>query len=129
MNKILLMGRLGSNPEIRYTGSGTANCNFTLATHERWRDKEGKEQERTEWHKIVVWSKLAELCAKHLTKGSECFLEGKIQTRSWEDKDGAKRHTTEIVASEVKFIGARKPEADPQPTQHETDILATEVPF
>jgi single-strand DNA-binding protein len=105
VNKVLLIGRLGNNPEIRYTNTGTAVANFNLATSENWNDKNGQRQERTEWHRVVVWGKLAELCEKYLSKGRQCFVEGRLQTRSWDDKDGNKRYTTEIVASTIQFLG------------------------
>ncbi|MCO5143994.1 MAG: single-stranded DNA-binding protein, partial [Oligoflexia bacterium] len=105
VNKVLLIGRLGNNPEIRYTNTGTAVANFNLATSENWNDKNGQKQEKTEWHRVVVWGKLAELCEKYLSKGRQCFVEGRLQTRSWDDKDGNKRYTTEIVASTVQFLG------------------------
>jgi single-strand DNA-binding protein len=105
VNKVLLIGRLGNNPEIRYTNTGTAVANFNLATSESWNDKTGQKQERTEWHRVVVWGKLAELCEKYLAKGRQCFVEGRLQTRSWDDKDGNKRYTTEIVANVVQFLG------------------------
>jgi len=106
VNKVLLIGRLGNNPEIRYTNTGTAVANFNLATSESWNDKSGQKQERTEWHRVVVWGKLAELCEKYLAKGRQCFVEGRLQTRSWDDKDGNKRYTTEIVATTVQFLGS-----------------------
>lgn len=106
VNKVLLIGRLGNNPEIRFTNTGTAVANFNLATSENWNDKNGQKQERTEWHRVVVWGKLAELCEKYLSKGRQCFVEGRLQTRSWDDKDGNKRYTTEIVASTIQFLGS-----------------------
>lgn len=105
VNKVLLIGRLGNNPEIRYTNTGTAVANFNLATSENWNDKSGQRQERTEWHRVVVWGKLAELCEKYLGKGRQCYVEGRLQTRSWDDKDGNKRYTTEVVASTIQFLG------------------------
>jgi single-strand DNA-binding protein len=105
VNKVLLLGNLGNNPEIRYTNTNTAVANFNIATSESWNDKTGQKQERTEWHRVVVWGKLAELCEKYLSKGRQCFVEGRLQTRSWDDKDGNKRYTTEIVASAVQFLG------------------------
>jgi single-strand DNA-binding protein len=108
VNKVIILGRLGQDPELKYTPSGAAVCNFSLATTESWNDKAtGQKQERTEWHRIVVWGKLAELCNQYLSKGRQAFVEGKIQTRSWEDKDGNKRYTTEIAANTVQFIGGR----------------------
>jgi single-strand DNA-binding protein len=106
VNKVMLIGRLGNNPEIRHTNTGSAVANFNIATSESWNDKNGQKQERTEWHKVVVWGKLAELCEKYLSKGRQCFVEGRLQTRSWDDKDGNKRYTTEIVASTIQFLGA-----------------------
>jgi single-strand DNA-binding protein len=111
VNKVLLIGRLGNNPEIRYTNTGTAVANFNLATSESWNDKTGQKQERTEWHRVVVWGKLAELCEKYLAKGRQCFVEGRLQTRSWDDKDGNKRYTTEIVANTVQFLGGPNAQA------------------
>lgn len=106
VNKVLLIGRLGNNPEIRHTSGGTAVANFNMATSENWNDKTGQKQERTEWHRIVVWGKLAELSEKYLSKGRQCYVEGRLQTRSWDDKDGNKRYTTEIVASSIQFLGS-----------------------
>ena len=105
LNKAMVLGRLGQDPELKYTPNGTAVCNFSVATSENWNDKSGQKQERTEWHRVVVWGKLAELCNQYLAKGRQAFLEGKIQTRSWDDKNGQKRYTTEIVAQTVQFIG------------------------
>ena len=108
VNKVILIGRLGNNPEIRYTPSGAAVGNFNIATSENWNDKTGQKQERTEWHRIVVWSKLAELCNQYLTKGRQVYIEGRLQTRQWDDKVGNKHYTTEIVANTVQFLGAGK---------------------
>lgn len=107
VNKVILLGRLGQDPELKYTPSGAAVCNFSLATTESWNDKSGQKQERTEWHRIVVWGKLAELCNQYLAKGRQAFVEGRLQTRSWDDKDGNKRYTTEINATTVQFIGGQ----------------------
>ncbi len=107
INKAILVGNLGRDPEIRYTPSGTAVANFTIATSERWKDKNsGEMQERTEWHRIVAWGKLGEICGEYLAKGRQVYIEGRIQTRSWE-KDGVTRYTTEIVATEMKMLGGR----------------------
>lgn len=105
INKVILVGNLGKDPEIRHTPNGQAVANFSIATSESWTDKGGQKQERTEWHRIVVWGKLAELCGKYLSKGRQCFVEGKLQTRSWDDKDGQKRYTTEVIANTVQFLG------------------------
>lgn len=106
VNKVILIGRLGGDPEVRYTANGGAVANFTLATNESWMDKQGQKQERTEWHKVVVWGKLGELCGQYLSKGRQAFVEGRLQTRDWTDKDGNKRYTTEIVANNIQFLGA-----------------------
>lgn len=105
INKVIIVGNLGKDPEVRHTPSGQAVANFSIATSESWNDKDGQKQERTEWHRIVVWGKLAELCGKYLSKGRQCYLEGKLQTRAWDDKDGNKRYTTEVVANTVQFLG------------------------
>lgn len=105
VNKVLLIGRLGGDPEVRYTSNGGAVANFTLATNESWTDKSGQKQERTEWHRVVVWGKLGELCGQYLSKGRQAYVEGRLQTRDWTDKDGNKRYTTEIVAQNVQFLG------------------------
>lgn len=107
VNKAILIGNLGRDPELRYTQNGQAVTNFTLATSESWTDKaSGEKVERTEWHRIVVWGKTGERCAQFLTKGSSVYIEGRIQTREWEDKEGQKRRTTEINAQSVKFLGS-----------------------
>jgi single-strand DNA-binding protein len=109
INKVILIGNLGRDPEIRYTAQGgTAVANFTLATSESFTTREGKREDRTEWHRIVVWGKTAELCTQYLAKGRQVYIEGRIQTREWEDKDGQKRRTTEVVAQTVQFLGGPK---------------------
>ena len=107
VNKAILVGNLGRDPELRHTQNGQAVVNFTLATSENWTDKNGERVERTEWHRIVVWGKTGETCAQYLSKGRTVYVEGRIQTREWEDKDGNKRYTTEINAQTVNFIGPR----------------------
>lgn len=107
VNKVILIGNLGKDPEVRYTASGTAVGNFNIATNETWNNKEGKREERTEWHRIVCWAKTAELCGEYLSKGRTVYVEGRLQTREWNDKDGNKRYTTEIVAQTVRFLGGR----------------------
>ncbi|MBW2425381.1 MAG: single-stranded DNA-binding protein [Deltaproteobacteria bacterium] len=107
VNKAILVGNLGRDPELRQTPSGQSVCNFTLATSESWTDRNGERVERTEWHRIVAWGKTGELCAQYLSKGRTVYVEGRIQTREWEDKDGNKRYTTEINAQNVNFIGPR----------------------
>lgn len=115
VNKVILVGRLGHDPETRYTSSGQAVCNFTLATDETYKDRAGERQKRTEWHRIVVWAKQAEIAQKYLRKGSLIFLEGRIQTRQWDDREGQKRTTVEIVASNFRMLGGRgeTPPAEP----------------
>ena len=107
VNKVILIGNLGRDPELRYTQQGTAVANFTLATNETWTSREGKREERTEWHRIVAWGKTAELCSQYLAKGRNVYIEGRIQTREWENKEGQKQKTTEIVAQTVQFLGGR----------------------
>lgn len=104
INKITLLGRLGQKPELKYTPNGVAVCSFTLATSEKWADKNGQKQERTEWHKIIVWGKLGELCNQYLAQGRQIYLEGSNQTRSWEDKNGQKKSVTEVIAKSVQFL-------------------------
>lgn len=106
VNRVTVVGNLGGDPEVRFTPGGQAVCNFSVATSESWKDKDGSKKERTEWHRIVVWGKLAELCGEHLKKGRQCYVEGKLQTRDFE-KDGVKKYVTEIVAREVVFLGGR----------------------
>ena len=107
VNKVILIGNLGRDPEVRSTPSGQPVATFTLATSRRWKDKNGQRQEQTEWHQIVVWGKQGENCGKYLKKGRPVFVEGRLQTRSWEDQSGNKRYTTEVVAQAVQFLGGR----------------------
>src|SRR5579871_521945 len=107
VNKVILVGRLGRDPETRYTSAGQAVCNFTLATDETYKDRAGERQKRTEWHRIVVWGKQAEIAQKYLKKGSLVFVEGRIQSRQWDDKEGQKRTTVEVVASNFRMLGGR----------------------
>jgi single-strand DNA-binding protein len=107
INKAILVGRLGADPEVRYTPDGLMVTNFNLATDETRKDKSGERIQKTEWHRIVTFGKLAEICGNYLSKGKLIYLEGRIQTRSWEDKDGNKRSTTEIVASDMKMLDSK----------------------
>ena len=107
VNRVILIGNLGRDPELRYTPSGTAVANFSLATTDRFSNKQGERQERIEWHRIVAWGRTAELCAQYLSKGRSVYVEGRLQTNEWEDKEGQKRRTTEIVAQTVQFLGSR----------------------
>ena len=105
VNKVILVGHLGGEPEMRYTQGGTPVANFSIATNESWTNKDGQKQDKKEWHRIIVWSKLAEICVEYLSKGRQVYVEGKLQTRQWENRDGNKQYTTEIVAREVVFLG------------------------
>jgi single-strand DNA-binding protein len=105
VNKVILVGNLGKDPEVRFTGGGKAVCKFPLATSETWNDAEGHKQERTEWHNIVVWGKTGENCGQYLSKGRQVYVEGSIRSHSYDDKDGNKRYMTEIVAQQVRFLG------------------------
>jgi single-strand DNA-binding protein len=107
VNKVILVGRLGRDPETRYTGGGQAVANFSIATDETYKDRNGERQKRTEWHKIVVWGKQAEIAQQYLKKGSLLFLEGRIQSREWQDKEGQKRTSFEIVATNFRMLGGR----------------------
>src|SRR5258708_19045123 len=104
LNKVMPIGNLGKDPEVRYTPGGQAVANFNIATNEAWTDKEGERQEGAEWHRIVVWGKVAELCGEYLSKGRQVYIEGRLQTREWTNKEGAKQYTTEIVANQVLFL-------------------------
>ena len=110
VNKVMIIGRLGQDPEMKAVGQGATVTRLSLATSENWVDKGGQKQERTEWHRVVVWGKLAEICGKYLAKGRQVYVEGKLQTRSWED-NGQKKYSTEIVASTVQFLGTGNAEA------------------
>jgi single-strand DNA-binding protein len=107
INKVILVGNLGRDPEVRYTPSGTAVANFTLATTETWTDRDGQKQSHTEWHRIVAWRRLGEICGEYLSKGRQVYIEGRIRTREWEDQDGNKRRTTEIEAQTMQMLGSR----------------------
>lgn len=108
VNKVILVGNLGRDPEVRYTTSGTPVANFTMATTDRWSDpSSGERKERTEWHKVVVWGKQAEIVGEYLRKGSQVYVEGSLQTREWTDRDGNKRYTTEVKAQRVQMLGRR----------------------
>jgi single-strand DNA-binding protein len=132
VNKVILIGRLGADPEIRYTPSGAEVATFRIATSESWTNKSGEKEERTEWHRIVAWRGLAKICGEYLCKGKLVYVEGRLRTRSWEDRDGNKRTTTEIEASDMKMLGgvgeaSRKakeaePESAPPAAKEEEDI-------
>lgn len=118
LNKVLLIGNLGKDPELSYTASGVAVAKFSVATGERWKDQEGNTQERTEWHNIVAWRKLAEICGQYLKKGSKVYLEGRLQTRSWDDKNtGVKRYATEVIADNLIMLDSKGASAAAEPVE------------
>ncbi|MCH2535148.1 MAG: single-stranded DNA-binding protein [Bdellovibrionales bacterium] len=108
INKAIIIGRLGADPEVRQVSSGNSVATLSVATSEKWTDRDGQAQERTEWHRVIAWGKLAEICGKFLAKGRQVYVEGRIQTRQWEDSQGQKRYTTEIVANTVQFLGSQQ---------------------
>lgn len=123
VNKVMLIGNLGGDPEKRVTGTGQAVTNFNMATTDRWTDKGGQKQERTEWHRVVVWGPQADSCAQYLNKGRQVYVEGSLRTRQWKDRDGNTRYTTEVIAQRVQFLGGPRGERtaeEPAPT-FETD--------
>lgn len=107
VNKAMIIGNLGQDPELRYTGSGTAVCNMSVATNESYKDSDGQLVEKTEWHRVVAWARLAEICGEYLQKGSQVYFEGSLQTRSWEDRDGNTKYTTEIKARDMMMLSGR----------------------
>jgi len=139
VNKVILVGNLGADPEVRYSSTGTAVANFRIATSENWTNKEGGKETRTDWHRVVAFGKLGEICAEYLSKGKQVYVEGKLRTRSWEDKEGNKRWITEVVASsmvmlgqsaaggplaadQAKAMGGEPGETPPEPQHQEDDI-------
>jgi single-strand DNA-binding protein len=144
LNKILLIGRLGKDPEIRYTPDQSPVASFSLATGESWTDKSGTRQERTEWHNIVAWNKLADLCKRFLSKGQQVYIEGRVQTREYTDRDGNKRRITEVIASQMVLLGSRsqgseagvqpmesvaRPAADADQAFGDAGITDSDIPF
>ena len=132
LNKVILIGRLGRDPETRYMPNGEAVCNFSVATSEKYTDKNGQRQEVTEWHNVTMYRKLAEIAGQYLTKGSQVYLEGKIQSRKYQGKDGIERTAYEIIANEMKMLGgnAQAPAQNPQPAQAQAqDDISDDVPF
>jgi single-strand DNA-binding protein len=118
VNKVILVGNLGKDPEMKYTASGAAIANITVATSESWNDKQtGEKQEKTEWHRVVFFRRLAEIVGEYLRKGSQVYIEGKLQTRKWQDQNGQDRYTTEIVANEMQMLGGRAGDAGARPKQ------------
>ena len=136
INKVILIGNLGKDPEVRYTPSGAAVANFSIATSEEWKDKNtGEKQERTEWHRIVAFGRLGEICGEYLHKGKQVFIEGRLQTKAWEDRDGNKRWTTEIVALGMQMLGSatkggRAESSDKSfPVEEPINVPDDEIPF
>lgn len=130
LNKVLLIGRLGQDPELKHTPSGAAVCNFSLATSETWNDKSsGLKQEKTEWHRVVLWGKTAELANQYLKKGSQCYVEGTLQTRSWDDKEGNKKYTTEINGKSIQFLDAKSSGDDQKSVERKEYEAKTDVNF
>jgi len=136
VNKVILVGRLGKDPEVRYTPSGAAVANFTIATSEEWKDKDsGEKQERTEWHRVVAWRRLGEICGEYLHKGSQVYIEGRLQTESWEDREGNKRYTTKIVAQTMQMLGSPRKEGKAEsveeryPDEEPISIPDDDIPF
>lgn len=129
LNKAILIGNLGRDPEVRYTPSGVAVANFSIATSETWTNKEGEKETRTEWHRIVAFGRLGEICGEYLSKGRQVYIEGRIQTRDWEDREGIKRYTTEIVANQMLMLGARdQAESARSDDAPSPDFSSTQVP-
>lgn len=132
INKVILIGNLGKDPEMRYTANGSAVANFSVATTDKWTDKSGEKVEQTEWHKIVAFGRIAEICGEYLTKGRSVYIEGKLQTRKWEDRDGNERYTTEVVAREMKMLGGKgpRPHASVENDQgYQADPPDGDIPF
>ncbi len=127
VNKVILIGRLGADPELRYTPNGDAVANFRIATNRVWKNQEGNQQEKTEWHRIVAWRKLAERCGEYLKKGSHVYIEGRLETRSWEDKNGNKRYVTEVIANQMQMLEAKgEVRATEQAPPPEREVLERE---
>jgi single-strand DNA-binding protein len=136
INKVILVGRLGKDPEVRYTPSGVAVANFTVATSEEWKDKNtGEKQERTEWHRIEAWRRLGEICGEYLHKGKQVYIEGRLQTDAWEDRDGNRRYTTKVVAQNMQMLdspskGGKIESRDEQfPVEEPINVPEDDIPF
>lgn len=142
INKVILIGNLGADPEVRYMPSGSAVANITLATSDAWKDKQtGEQHDRTEWHRVVFFNRLAEIAGEYLRKGSKIYVEGRLQTRKWQDKNGQDRYTTEIIASEMQMLDGRgssanveqssnsQPESSKQPTEMPNEAFDDDIPF
>ena len=126
LNKVMLIGRLGQDPEIRYTQSGSAVANVTIATNDYWTDKQGGKQERTEWHSLVLWGKLADLAQSYLKKGSQVYVEGRLQTRDWEDQQGQKHYKTEVVVTTMQFLDSKMSDSSSN-TEYSATVADTQT--
>jgi single-strand DNA-binding protein len=136
VNKVILVGRLGADPQLKYTPSGRANVNFNLATNAVWKDQEGNQQEKTDWHRVSAWGKLAEIMGEWLKKGSYVYIEGRLQTRSYEDSNGVKKYITEVVATDLEMLGkkgegapAEAPSSEEMPPQENPQEGGEDLPF
>ena len=132
INKVILIGNLGADPELRYTQSGTAVATLSVATTRSWKDQTGEKQEETEWHRCIVWAQSAEFCGKYLKKGMKIYLEGRLQTRKWQDQSGNDKYTTEIIANEIKNLSPREQNAEENQQRESYDqrnTPADEIPF
>jgi len=132
VNKVIVLGNLGKDPELRHLPNGDAVCNFSLATTESWKDKDGNKQDKTEWHNVVIFRKLAEIAGEYLKKGRPVYIEGRLQTRKWQDKEGKDRYTTEIVADQMQMLGSREEAKEvAKPTQAPTGFedMESDIPF
>jgi len=132
VNKVIVLGNLGKDPELRHLPNGDAVCNFSLATTESWKDKDGNKQDKTEWHNVVIFRKLAEIAGEYLKKGRPVYIEGRLQTRKWQDKEGKDRYTTEIVADQMQMLGGRdeaKEVAKTSAPKTNFDDMESDIPF
>lgn len=134
VNKVILIGNLGKDPEVRYSQAGAAIASFNVATTETWKKQDGSKEELTEWHRIVAFGRLGEICGEYLSKGSKVFIEGRLQTRKWDDKDGNTKYTTEIVAREMKMLSPRGSSDSSQSQQYNDQpfpepVMGDDVPF
>lgn len=139
INKVILIGRLGKDPELRKTPNGVSVVSFSIATSETWKNSNGEKQEKTQWHNIIVWEKLADLANQYLKKGSQVYIDGKLVNSSWDDKDGNKRYKTEVKADVIQFLGGKKEESAPAQTDNNQqpaynggnnqEIIEDDLPF
>lgn len=129
LNKVMVIGNIGKDPELRYTAGGTAVASFSLATTDRIKGKDGNWEDKTEWHNITLWARLAEIAGEYLTKGKTVYIEGRLQTRKWQDKDGKDRYTTEIVGERMQMLGGKGERKEPQGNDESQFDTDSEIPF